>query len=60
LFSLGFHSLLWQAVLKLKKQKETIFLIEHNLNFSLKIADWVIAMERGKITAEGKPEEIKK
>ncbi|MBW2987504.1 ABC transporter ATP-binding protein [Candidatus Woesearchaeota archaeon] len=49
-----------KLLLKLKKQKETILLIEHDMNFTLKIADHVIVMDEGKVIAEGKPEHIKK
>jgi branched-chain amino acid transport system ATP-binding protein len=48
-----------KILLKLKEQGETILLIEHDINFVLKIADEVIVMNEGKIIAEGKPEEIK-
>jgi ABC-type branched-subunit amino acid transport system ATPase component len=48
-----------EILLKLKKQRETIFLIEHDMNFTLKIAQWVIVMEKGEVIAEGKPEEIR-
>ncbi|MBW3013211.1 ABC transporter ATP-binding protein [Candidatus Woesearchaeota archaeon] len=44
----------------LKKQNETILLIEHDMNFTLKIADHVIVMDNGKVIAEGKPEQIKR
>jgi len=48
-----------EILLKLKNQGETILLIEHDMNFTLKVSDWVIVMEKGKVIAEGKPEEIK-
>lgn len=44
---------------KLEDQGETILLIEHDMNFTLKIADIVIVMEKGRVIAQGKPEEIK-
>ncbi|RLJ07375.1 MAG: ABC transporter ATP-binding protein [Candidatus Aenigmatarchaeota archaeon] len=43
----------------LKKQGEAVLLIEHDMNFTLKLADCIIVMGGGKIIAEGKPEEIK-
>ncbi|MBU4360578.1 ABC transporter ATP-binding protein [Patescibacteria group bacterium] len=46
-------------LVKLKKQGETILLIEHDMNFTLKISDWVIVMDEGKVIAEAKPEEIR-
>ncbi|HHD92138.1 MAG TPA: ABC transporter ATP-binding protein [Candidatus Portnoybacteria bacterium] len=48
-----------EILLKLKNQGETILLIEHDMNFTFKIADWIIVLEKGKVIAEGKPEEIK-
>jgi len=44
---------------KLKKEGETILLIEHDMNFTLKVSDRIIVMEKGKVIAEGSPEEIK-
>lgn len=46
-------------LITLKKQGETIFLIEHDLNFTLNLADEIIVMDEGKIIAQGKPHEIK-
>ena len=48
-----------ETLLELKQRGETILLIEHDMNFTLNIADWVIVMEKGKVIAEGKPEEIR-
>ena len=44
---------------KLKQNGETILLIEHDMNFTLGIADEVIVMDEGKVIAEGKPTEIR-
>lgn len=44
---------------ELRQKKETILLIEHDMDFTLKIADNVIVMDEGKVIAEGKPSEIK-
>ncbi|MDP1695268.1 MAG: ATP-binding cassette domain-containing protein, partial [Candidatus Woesearchaeota archaeon] len=50
-----------KAILKqLKKQGETIFVIEHDMNFVMDIADHVIVMDAGKVIAEGKPKQIQK
>jgi len=46
-------------LLELKKNGDTIFLIEHDMSFTLSIADCIIVMDAGKIIAEGQPEEIK-
>ena len=48
-----------EILLELKEKGDTILLIEHDMNFTLKIADWIIVMEKGKVIAEGEPEEIK-
>jgi len=40
-------------------KKETILLIEHDMNFALSLADEVIVMDEGKVIAKGKPKEIK-
>lgn len=49
-----------QILKTLKKRGETIFVIEHDMNFIMDIADWVIVMDYGKVIAEGKPKEIQK
>lgn len=50
-----------KTILKmLKKQGETIFVIEHDMNFVMDIADHIIVMDYGKVIAEGKPKEIQK
>lgn len=46
-------------LLELRKQGETILLIEHDMTFTLNIADRVIAMDSGKVIAEGTPNQIK-
>jgi len=48
-----------EILLKLKEDGETIFLIEHDMNFAFGVADNVIVMDQGKVIAEGKPEQIK-
>ena len=44
---------------KLKKEGDTILLIEHDMSFALGLADFVIVMDEGKVIAKGKPKEIK-
>ena len=44
---------------KLKKQGDTILLIEHDMDFALGLADFVVVMDEGKVIAKGKPEEIR-
>jgi len=46
-------------LLKLKKDGETILLIEHDMNFTLGVSDRVVVMDSGKVIAEGTPKEIK-
>jgi len=48
-----------KVLLKLREKGETIFLIEHDMNFTLKIADNVLVMDEGKVIAEGRPNQIK-
>ena len=48
-----------KLLLKLKKNGETILLIEHDMNFTLGLADDIIVMDAGKVIAVGKPNEIK-
>ncbi len=48
-----------KVLLQLKRQGETILLIEHDMNFTLNIADIVVVMEKGKVIAEGTPEETR-
>ncbi|MDD5163161.1 MAG: ABC transporter ATP-binding protein [Candidatus ainarchaeum sp.] len=48
-----------ELLLKLKKQGETVFLIEHDMNFTLGVADNVVVMDEGKVIAEGTPQKIK-
>jgi ABC-type branched-subunit amino acid transport system ATPase component len=44
----------------LRKQGETILLIEHDMNFTLSLADHVVVMQKGKVIAEGKPASIRR
>lgn len=48
-----------QVLFRLKKQGETIFIIEHDMNFILNLADEVIVMDEGRVIAQGKPNQIK-
>jgi len=55
----GLRKEIASILITLKKQGETIFLIEHDLNFTLKLADEIIVMDDGRIIAQGKPSQIK-
>jgi len=48
-----------EALQELKQKGKTILLIEHDMNFTLNVSDWVIVLEKGKVIAEGTPKEIK-
>jgi ABC-type branched-subunit amino acid transport system ATPase component len=48
-----------EILLELKRKGETVLFIEHDMNFTLKIADEVIVMEKGRVIARGQPEEIR-
>ena len=48
-----------QILLKLKEKNETILLIEHDMDFTLKTADMIIVLEKGRVIAQGNPEKIK-
>jgi len=45
-------------LMDLKKQGETILLIDHDMNFIRKLADHVIALDSGVVIAEGSPKEV--
>jgi branched-chain amino acid transport system ATP-binding protein len=46
-------------IVNLRNLKETILLIEHDMEFTLNIADKVVVMDEGKVIAEGTPKEIR-
>jgi len=46
-------------LLDLKKQGQTILLIEHNMLFTFNIADSTIVIDAGRVIAQGTPNEIK-
>ena len=41
-----------------KKQKITFLIVEHRLDIALQYADYVFAMNRGKIIAQGNPDDV--
>ena len=45
-------------ILDLKKSGKTIFVIEHNLPFLMKISDEIVAMADGKFLCQGTPAEV--
>lgn len=46
-------------LLDLKNHGETILLIEHDMTFTLKVADDIIVLDAGKVIAKGSPTEVK-
>lgn len=48
-----------ELVLKLKEQKQTIIMIEHNLPITMKVCDRIAVLSYGVKIAEGLPEEVK-
>lgn len=42
-----------------QQKHNTILLIEHDMDFTLSLADWVIVMDEGRVLAQGKPLDIK-
>jgi len=47
-------------LLGLKKQEQTILLIEHDMPFTFNVADIIIVINAGRVIAKGLPSEIKK
>ncbi len=45
---------------QIRSNDGTVFLIEHDMNFVLNLADEVIVLDEGKVIAKGKPSQIKK
>ena len=43
---------------KLNEEGETVLLIEHDMNFVMDLADYVVVLDEGKVLAEGKPKQI--
>lgn len=45
-------------IVRLRDQGITFFIIEHRLDIAMKYADYAYAMARGRVIAEGRPEEV--
>jgi branched-chain amino acid transport system ATP-binding protein len=52
--------LVFQAIVALHKQGQSILLVEQNATIALSVCDYGYVMRRGQITIEGTPEELKK
>lgn len=48
------------TLMRFKEEKKTILVIEHDMEFVKKLADWVIVLDQGKVLAEGIPEKVLK
>lgn len=48
-----------EILLGLKSKGETVLVVEHDMNFILKLADRVIVLDEGVVIAEGTPDEIR-
>jgi len=44
---------------ELKAKGETILIIEHDIDFVIKIADWIVVLDNGEVLWQGQPEEIR-
>ncbi len=47
-----------ELLLSLKQKGETIFLIEHDMDFVRAVADWVIVMDQGTVLTQGSPQTV--
>ncbi|MFQ5621479.1 MAG: ABC transporter ATP-binding protein [Candidatus Nanoarchaeia archaeon] len=43
---------------KLNAEGETVLLIEHDMNFVMDLADWIIVLDEGSVLLEGKPKAV--
>lgn len=48
-----------KLLLNLKKEGETVLLIEHDLPFTSSVSDCIIVLDAGRVIAKGSPDEIK-
>lgn len=47
-----------EIIKQLKKEGETILVIEHDMNFVMDLADHIIVMDEGRVLVKGNPKEI--
>ena len=60
----GLNPLMIETIQRLLKQyiaemQKTLFIIEHNMPFVFKFADWVVVMDHGEKIAEGPPDAVR-
>jgi branched-chain amino acid transport system ATP-binding protein len=48
-----------ELLFDLKRQGETILLIEHDMNFTFGVSDEIIVMDEGRVIAQGTPEKVR-
>jgi ABC-type branched-subunit amino acid transport system ATPase component len=49
-----------EILVRIKEQGRTLLIIEHDMNFVMKISDKVIVMDEGSVIAAGRPKQIQK
>lgn len=54
------RSIIKDLLITLRKRGETILLIEHDMNFTMSLADYVYVLDAGKVIAQGKPSHVRK
>jgi len=50
--------IIFNALLRIREQGKTLFIIEHRLHELFEVADWVYVMGRGRLIASGQPSDI--
>ena len=48
-----------QAIIRLKKEKQSILLVEQDLSLALEVADYVYVLSKGSVVFEGPPDQLK-
>jgi len=46
------------TLMRFKEEKKTILVIEHDMEFVKRLADWIIVLDQGKVLAQGKPDKV--
>jgi len=49
-----------EVLQKLRKRGETLLLIEHDMHFTMKLADYVYVLDAGSVIAQGTPKSVQK
>ncbi len=48
-----------EAIVRLKKERQSILLVEQDLSLALEVADYAYALSKGKVVFAGFPEELR-